>query len=67
MTNEITLLREDQVAERLSVSRACLRKWRIQNRGPAFRKLGSLVRYRLDDVEAWLETCPQGGETARTQ
>ncbi|MFI9506203.1 helix-turn-helix transcriptional regulator [Nocardia sp. NPDC052566] len=48
------LLRIDQVAERLTVSVAVLRKWRIEGKGPRAFLLGNRLRYSAPDVEAWL-------------
>ena len=56
-----SLMTEGETAEYLSISIAALRKWRMQGRGPVFIKLGNLVRYRREDVEAWLASCPKGG------
>jgi hypothetical protein len=58
----INLQTEEQVAKQLSVSVASLRRWRLVNRGPQFIKVGSLVRYRPDDIERWLGELPTGGE-----
>ena len=58
------LLTETDVAKMLSVSLAALRRWRIEDRGPRCLKIGSLVRYRLRDVESWLESRPLRGEPA---
>jgi len=33
-----------------------LRNWRLSGCGPCRLKVGRLVRYRLSDVRAWLET-----------
>ena len=38
-----------------------LRSWRTQHRGPKFIKVGSMVRYRLSDVETFLNSLPAGG------
>lgn len=48
------LMTTGEVAARLHVPPATLRQWRHLGRGPKSFKLGSLVRYRRDDVEAWL-------------
>lgn len=56
------LLNEHAVAEVLRVSVATVRRWRLLQRGPKFLKLGALVRYRAEDVTAWLESRPAGGE-----
>ncbi len=55
------LLNETQVSERLQVSLACLRRWRLQSLGPQYIKVGSLVRYRSEDIEKWLDSLPTGG------
>lgn len=55
------LLTETDIAERLHVSLASVRRWRLERRGPPFIKVGSLVRYRLEDLEFWLNACPTGG------
>jgi len=61
---DTSLLNEKQVAMKLGVSLACTRRWRVTGRGPRYLKLGASVRYRAEDVEAWLESCPSGGERA---
>jgi predicted DNA-binding transcriptional regulator AlpA len=55
------LLTEAEVSKQLRVSLAALRKWRVMNRGPQFLKIGSLVRYRQNDVDDWLASVPVGG------
>jgi len=61
------LLKETEVAMRLAVSLASLRRWRVDGRGPRFIKLGASVRYRVQDVEAWLASCPSGGQAVAEQ
>ena len=56
-----SLLTEGDVAERLHVSLASVRRWRLEQRGPQFIKVGSLVRYRQEDLELWLAALPTGG------
>jgi excisionase family DNA binding protein len=58
-----TLLTEEDVARQLHISVASLRRWRLERRGPPFIKVGSLVRYRPEEVEAWLATLPAGGSS----
>jgi predicted DNA-binding transcriptional regulator AlpA len=48
------LLNEHEVGESCSISVLTLRKWRSQKRGPQFVKIGVLVRYRPEDVDAWI-------------
>ena len=55
------LLTEEDVAKRLHVSLASMRRWRLERRGPPFIKVGSLVRYRSEDLESWLASLPTGG------
>jgi len=50
------LLTEAQTARYLSVSHACLKKWRLRGVGPPFIRLEDrLIRYQLHQVQAWLE------------
>ena len=55
---QIGLLNEHQVADRLNVSVATIRRWRLLGRGPRWIKLGqsrgSALRYRPADVEAFI-------------
>lgn len=60
--NMNTLLTEEEVTKRLHVSLASVRRWRLERRGPQFIKVGSLVRYRPEDLESWLASLPTGGD-----
>jgi excisionase family DNA binding protein len=55
------LLTEPEVAKRVRVSLACLRRWRLERRGPRFIKVGVLVRYPADDLDQWIDSLPSGG------
>jgi Helix-turn-helix domain len=57
----VNLITEQEVSKRLNVSVASLRRWRLLGRGPAFLKIGSLVRYRPEDLDRWLASLPTGG------
>lgn len=48
-------LNEVELAERLSISRKTLQKWRSLDMGPAYLKLGSKVVYRVEDIEACIK------------
>ncbi len=61
----LNLLTEEEVAKHLHVSLASLRRWRLEKRGPQFIKVGSLVRYRPEDLESWLASLPTGGSDVR--
>ena len=39
-----------------------VRRWRLLNQGPRFLKIGAAVRYRREDVDAWLDSVPTGGQ-----
>ena len=56
------LLTEAEVADICGLSTAAIRRWRLLNQGPRYIKVGSAVRYRLEDIRVWLETRPSGGE-----
>jgi excisionase family DNA binding protein len=58
------LLTEPEVADRLRVSLACLRRWRLERRGPRFLKVGSRVRYPTEELDRWIDSLPVGGTVA---
>jgi predicted DNA-binding transcriptional regulator AlpA len=56
------LLNEHDVARLTKMSVASVRRWRLFGKGPKFLKLNSAVRYRSEDLQAWLASRPSGGE-----
>jgi excisionase family DNA binding protein len=44
-----------EVARYLGVSRHTLYDWRVRHLGPPGYRVGRHVRYRLSEVDAWLE------------
>lgn len=59
------LLTPDEVADLLSVTTHTLAVWRSEQRYPLpFIKAGRLVRYRVDDVRAFIESRMRGQEGA---
>lgn len=56
------LLNERELADALTVSVATIRRWRLFRQGPKYIKIGAAVRYRAEDVAAWLESRPTGGD-----
>jgi hypothetical protein len=48
------LLNEKQTAQYLCCSVAALRKWRLLGKGPAYCKVGRLVRYAGDELQAYI-------------
>jgi predicted DNA-binding transcriptional regulator AlpA len=55
------LLNERDVARITGLSVASVRRWRLLRRGPKYLKIGSAVRYKSEDISAWLESRPTGG------
>ena len=64
MTECRVVVRERKAAEMLGVSTAALRRWRREQRGPAFIRLERAIGYRLSDLEEFLKShtvrCSQG-------
>ena len=62
------LMTSNQVAAALALSNKTLAAWRSSGRSPLpFLRLGSRVRYRSEDVLAWLESrmCSAATDAAR--
>jgi predicted DNA-binding transcriptional regulator AlpA len=55
------LLNERDVARITGLSVASVRRWRLLRQGPKYLKIGSAVRYKSEDISAWLESRPTGG------
>jgi predicted DNA-binding transcriptional regulator AlpA len=62
-----TLLNEHDVAGITGLSVASVRRWRLLRRGPKYLKIGAAVRYKPEDISAWLESCPAGGALVVTR
>lgn len=52
-----------EVADYLLTTAQNLAKMRWQGRGPRYTRVGKAIRYRWDDVDAWLEANSHGGGT----
>jgi len=50
-----------EIEHAYGIPRKTLQNWRVLGKGPRFRKFGSGVRYKVSDVEAWVESLPSGG------
>ena len=46
---------QNELAQRWQISQTTLERWRAQQIGPSFLKLGGQVRYRLIDITAFEE------------
>ena len=53
---ESDLLSPMELGRKLGKSPAALAQWRYLGVGPKFIKLGRSVRYRINDVEDWLDS-----------
>jgi len=61
------LLDTQQVADHCGISRRTLEFWRSYGKGPKFLKVGRLVRYAKQDVDAWLLTNLHSNTTDTTE
>lgn len=55
---EIQWLTPDDLARMWQVSAGTIANWRTNKKGPEFVRIGGLVRYRPEAVQAWLEAQP---------
>lgn len=55
-------LTTNDVAERWAMSPRSLEGWRDQGIGPTYHKIGSRVRYHVDDVEKFERQFRLGGD-----
>ena len=59
---QVLFFNEVKVAELIGVSVATVRRWRLIGRGPKFLKIGgTLIRYPVEALGAWLASQPTGG------
>jgi len=49
----MTMLNQDQLADRWQISPRTLEQWRWLGKGPRFLKVGARVLYRESDVETY--------------
>lgn len=52
---QLALMTEAEVSQLLCVSKAALRRWRREGRGPRFGKLERCVRYLVSDLRQFVE------------
>lgn len=53
----IDLITEDEAAAILGLKKATLQQRRWQKQPPAYVKIGRFVRYRMEDIAAYLDSC----------
>ena len=56
---------EKEAAKFIGVAVQTLRNWRHQRKGPAYHKIGKAVRYRVSDLEVYLNGCSIDPEDCR--
>jgi predicted DNA-binding transcriptional regulator AlpA len=56
-----SLQTDHQVARLFGLSVRTVQNWRFVNRGPKYIKIGRTVRYRQEDISAFLATMPSKG------
>jgi hypothetical protein len=62
-----SLLTEEQAAKHLHVQQGTLRKWRTLGRGPVFLKFTGKVRYKREDLVAYIASCRIDPRARRTK
>jgi predicted DNA-binding transcriptional regulator AlpA len=58
---EIRLLNEFEVADLLRLSVKTVRRWRSHECGPKYLKVGRLVKYRFEAIQAFVDSIPTRG------
>lgn len=58
----LELMKEEEAANVLRLKADTLKRWRLMGRGPAFYRLGGAIRYRLSDIEIFLNNSHKNGE-----
>ena len=53
----MVILSEELLAERWFCSVSRIQRWRSENIGPAYLKMGSRILYRVSDIEAYEHSC----------
>lgn len=62
MTSNQNLLTPKQLAEHIGVSEGTLAVWRTNKTYPIpYIKIGSLIRYDINEVNKWIETRKRNG------
>jgi predicted DNA-binding transcriptional regulator AlpA len=54
------LLTPEETAEKLRIKVRTLKDWRVQGRGPRAMRYGNFVRYKVSDVQEWIDAHVEG-------
>ncbi len=57
----MSLISEHELHVELGVPAKTLAQWRYLGKGPAYARIGRYVRYRRQDVDAWIAAQVRGG------
>jgi hypothetical protein len=61
-------LTAEDAGQYVGYTAAALRKWREKGKGPCYIKVGRSVRYRIRDLDAWLDAhCVQTRDSRGTR
>lgn len=60
----VALLDARSAAKYLSLSESTLNHWRMTGKGPAVCRIGRTIRYRVADLDQWIESCVDAKEKA---
>lgn len=61
-SNDTTWLSAREAADLMPVCRTTLCRWRNRGFGPKFFKRGGVIRYRLRDVQDYIDRYLEGGD-----
>ena len=67
MEHNSKFLTEAEAAMYLNISVKTVQAWRIQGKGPQFRKFSRCVRYHLTDLENYADECIHQNTTERIE
>jgi Helix-turn-helix domain len=59
------MLSTEAVSAHIDIPVPTLTTWRSLGKGPVFYKLGKLIRYRLSDVESWINSNRRGPDESQ--
>ena len=62
-----SLLDDRELSRRLNIARQTIQGWRHRKVGPPFVRVGRRIRYRLDDVNNWLNARTEHYESEALQ
>jgi len=65
MSNEDRYVNKNEAGRLIGVSPRSLDRLAHEGRGPMYRKIGHLRRYRISDLYAWASSFPLCGDVSR--